>query len=383
MEVPKSQGDGTEYKLRSLTPLRILRGVLCLVVLLSTAFLFLVYLAPVAACILRVFNIHLSRKVTSFLFGIWLALWPILFEKINKTKVVFTGDSVPPKERVLIIANHRTEVDWMYLWDLAMRKGSLGSLKYVLKSSLMKLPIFGWAFHIFEFISVERKWEIDEPVLRKMLSTFTDRQDPLWLAVFPEGTDFTEQKCKRSQQFAAENGLPILKYVLLPKSKGFHACLEMLKDSLDAVYDITIAYKHRCPTLSDNVFGVDPSEVHIHIQRILTKDIPTSELGATAWLMDTFKSKDQLLSDFVAQGHFPNQGGSDEELSLTTCLANLLAVICLTGLFVYLTFFSSIWFKVYVCLSCTYLWAATYFNFRPSPVTDVVKNSFLLVKKNC
>ncbi|KAL9662003.1 hypothetical protein QQ045_026831 [Rhodiola kirilowii] len=189
-----------------------------------------------------------------------------------------------------------------------------------------------------------------------------------------------EQKCKRSQQFAAENGLPILKYVLLPKSKGFHACLQMLKDSLDAVYDITIAYKHRCRTLSDNVFGVDPSEVHIHIRRTLTKDIPTSELGATAWLMDTFNSKVQLLSDFVDQGHFLNQG-SDEELSLTTCLANLLVVICLTGLFVYLTFFSSIWFKVYIGLSCAYLWAATYFNFRPSPVTDVVKNSFLLAKK--
>uniref|UniRef100_A0A7N0UMF1 1-acylglycerol-3-phosphate O-acyltransferase n=1 Tax=Kalanchoe fedtschenkoi TaxID=63787 RepID=A0A7N0UMF1_KALFE len=287
---------------------------------------------------------------------------------------------VPPKERVLIIANHRTEVDWMYLWDLALRKGCLGSIKYVLKSSLMKLPIFGWGFHIFEFISVERKWEIDEPVLRKMLSTFADRQDPLWLAVFPEGTDFTEQKCKRSQQFAAENGLPILKYVLLPKSKGFHACLEMLKDSLDAVYDITIAYKHRCPTLSDNVFGVDPSEVHIHIRRILTNDIPTSELEATAWLTDTFKLKDQLLSDFVAQGHFPNQG-TEAELSLATCLGKLLAVICLTGLFIYLTFFSSIWFKVYIGLSCIYLSIATYFNFRPSPVVDVVKNAISLSKK--
>uniref|UniRef100_A0A7N0TC23 1-acylglycerol-3-phosphate O-acyltransferase n=1 Tax=Kalanchoe fedtschenkoi TaxID=63787 RepID=A0A7N0TC23_KALFE len=381
MEVSRIQGTGDEHKQRSLSPLRLLRGVLCLVVLLSTAFLFLVYLAPVAACILRLFNIHLSRKVTSFFFGIWLALWPFLFEKINGTKVVFSGDTVPPKERVLIIANHRTEVDWMYLWDLALRKGCLGSIKYVLKSSLMKLPIFGWGFHIFEFISVERKWEIDEPVLRKMLSTFVDRRDPLWLALFPEGTDFTEQKCKRSQQFAAENGLPILKYVLLPKSRGFHACLEILKHSLDAVYDITIAYKHRCPTLSDNVFGVDPSEVHIHIRRILPKDIPTSEPEATAWLIDSFKLKDQLLSEFVAQGHFPNQG-TDAELSLATCLGKLLVVICLTGLFIYLTFFSSIWFKVYIGLSCIYLSAATYFNFRPSPVIDIVKNAFSLSKKS-
>nr|DAD40634.1 TPA_asm: hypothetical protein HUJ06_014957 [Nelumbo nucifera] len=225
-----------------LTLFRLLRGVVCLVVLLSTAFMMLVYCGPVSAVILRLFSIHYSRKATSFFFGAWLALWPFLFEKINKTKVVFSGESVPKEERVLLIANHRTEVDWMYLWDLALRKGCLGYIKYVLKSSLMKLPVFGWGFHIMEFISVERKWELDESSMRQMLSTFTDPQDPLWLAVFPEGTDYTillcflyrEEKCIRSQKFAAENGLPILKNVLLPKTRGFCACLEALRGSLDA-----------------------------------------------------------------------------------------------------------------------------------------------------
>lgn len=181
--------DGS-LKHRPLTPFRLIRGLLCLSVFLSTAFMFLVYFAPPAAVIMRLFSIHYCRKVTAFLFSLWLALWPFLFEKINGTKVVFSGDSVPPGERVLVIANHRTEVDWMYLWSLALRKGCLGSIKYILKSSLMKLPVFGWGFHVLEFISVERKWEVDEPVMRDMLSTFKDPQDPLWLALFPEGTDF-------------------------------------------------------------------------------------------------------------------------------------------------------------------------------------------------
>lgn len=174
-----------------LSTLRIIRGVICLAVLLSTALMFLIYFVPVAVLLLRSFSINCSRKVVSLLFGIWLGLWPFLFEKINKTKVIFSGDRVPAGERVLLIANHRTEVDWMYLWDLALRKGCLGHMKYVLKKSLMKLPIFGWGFHILEFIPLERKWEVDEPVMQSMLSTFTNPQDPLWLAVFPEGTDFT------------------------------------------------------------------------------------------------------------------------------------------------------------------------------------------------
>lgn len=176
---------------RRLTPARVARGVLCLAVFLSTAFMTLVYWAPLVTGLLRALSVNRSRKLTSFIFGMWLALWPFLFEKINGTKVVFSGDEVPDGKRVLLIANHRTEVDWMYLWDLALRKGRLGHIKYVLKSSLMRLPVFGWGFHILEFISVERKWELDEPEMRRMLSGFSDPECPLWLAVFPEGTDYT------------------------------------------------------------------------------------------------------------------------------------------------------------------------------------------------
>ncbi|KAH6787000.1 lysophosphatidyl acyltransferase 4 [Perilla frutescens var. hirtella] len=238
MEINQSRQSAKSLKQFPLTPFRIARGVLCLAVYLSTAFMFLVYFVPPTAVILRLFSVHYSRKSVSFLFGLWLGLWPFLFEKINKTRVIFSGDEVPVEERVLIITNHRTEVDWMYLWDFALRKGCLGYIKYVLKSSLMKLPIFGWGFHILEFIPVERKWQVDESVMRDMLSSFSNIRDPLWLAVFPEGTDYTEQKCTRSQKFAKENGLPLLKNVLLPKTKGFNACLEILRGSLDAGFSL-------------------------------------------------------------------------------------------------------------------------------------------------
>ncbi|KAJ9567421.1 hypothetical protein OSB04_003387 [Centaurea solstitialis] len=362
---------GSGLKHYPLTPLRLVRGLACLLVYLSTAFMFLVYFSPVFAVFLRLFSVHYSRKTSSFLFGLWLALWPFLFEKINNTKVIFSGETVPERERVLVIANHRTEVDWMYLWDLALRKGCLGCIRYVLKSSLMKLPVFGWGFHVFEFISVERKWEVDETVMRKMLSTFTNPLDPLWLAVFPEGTDFTEQKCIKSRLFAAENGLPELKNVLLPRTRGFYACVEILRGSLDAVYDVTIAYKNRCPTFMDNVFGVEPSEVHVHVRRIPLEDIPASESECNTWLLDTFQLKDQLLSDFIAQGHFPNEG-TEGDLSTLRCMVNCAAVLAITYVFTYLSFFSSVWFKVYIVLSCAYLACATAFSFRPSPLLEYV-----------
>ncbi|PON76891.1 Phospholipid/glycerol acyltransferase [Parasponia andersonii] len=389
MEVRRPSNDGAYGS--DLTLFRIVRGLLCLLALLLTAFMMLVYFGFMGAVIIRFFSIYYSRKVTSFFFGAWLALWPFLFEKINKTKVIFSGETLPAKERVLLIANHRTEVDWMYLWDLALRKGRVGYIKYVLKSSLMKLPVFGWSFQILEFIPVVRKWEVDESVMRQMLSTFKDPSDPLWLALFPEGTDFTEQKCIRSQKYAAENGLPVLNHVLIPKTKGFFASLEGLRGSIDAgcytfleivaytvycyVYDVTIAYKHRCPTFMDNVFGVAPAEVHIHIRCISIDNIPSSEDEVNTWLINTFHLKDQLLSDFRSQGKFPNQG-TEQDLSTAKCLVNFGAVILLTSICTYCTFFSSIWFKIYVSLVCAYLASATYFNIRPVPIVDLVKALF-------
>ncbi|XP_022768878.1 probable 1-acyl-sn-glycerol-3-phosphate acyltransferase 4 [Durio zibethinus] len=370
MEVCRPFKSDDKLKHRPLTPFRLLRGLICLVVFLSTAFMLLAYLGP-AAVLLRVLNLHYCRKATSFFFGLWLALWPFLFEKINRTKVVFSGDNVPQKERVLLIVNHRTEVDWMYLWDLAMRKGCLGYIKYILKSSLLKLPVLGWGFHILEFISVERKWETDENVLHQMLSTFKNPRDPLWLALFPEGTDFTEEKCRKSQKFAAEVGLPVLTNVLLPKTRGFCLCLETLRDSLDAVYDLSIAYKHQCPFFLDNVFGVDPSEVHIHIRRIPVKEIPASNVEAAAWLIDTFKLKDQLLSDFKSKGHFPNQR-TEEQLSTLKSLLNFTVIISLTTLFTYLTFSSKL-YMIYVSLACIYLAYITHYKILPMPFLSSAK----------
>lgn len=351
-----------------LATLKALRGVICISMLFLTAFMMLVYPGFIMAVIIRIFSRHYSRKGTSMVFGAWLALWPFLFEKINKTKVIFSGDCVPAENRVLLISNHRTEVDWMYLWDLALRKRKLGYVKYVLKSSLMRLPVFGWAFHIVEFIPVERRWDVDRSKMHQMLSTFKDARDPLWLALFPEGTDFTEQKSIRSQKFAAENGLPVLKQVLLPKTKGFFACLDELKDSLDAVYDITIGYKPRCPSFLDNVLGIAPSKVHIHLRRIPINEIPTtSKPKINAWLMDTFSHKDKLLSDFDLQGNFPGQE-TERGLSMIKCLINFVCVISLTGIATFFTFFSTSCFKIYVSLVCLYLSSATYFHFQPNPL---------------
>jgi lysocardiolipin and lysophospholipid acyltransferase len=130
---------------------------------------------------------------------------------------------------------------------------------------------------------------------------------------------------------------------------------------IDAVYDITIAYKHRLPTFLDNVYGIDPSEVHIHINGIQVSDIPTSEDEVAAWLIERFRLKDELLSNYSKLGHFPNEG-TEGELSTLKCLANFTAVVSATGILTYLTLFSSVWFKVFVAFSCVLLTVTTCYS---------------------
>ena len=121
----------------------------------------------------------------------------------------------------------------------------------------------------------------------------------------------------------------------------------------------------------DNVFGVDPSEVHVHIRRIPVKDIPDSETEAAAWLTDTFKLKDQLLSDFKSQGHFPNQR-TEEQLSTLKSLLNFMLIISLTTVFTYLTFSSKLC-MIYVSLACLYLAYITQYKIHPMPVLSSAK----------
>lgn len=65
-------------------------------------------------------------------------------------QVKITGDYVEFGEAALIICNHRTRVDWMFLWVLCLRQGQLSGLKIVLKESLKGIPGFGWATQVNE-----------------------------------------------------------------------------------------------------------------------------------------------------------------------------------------------------------------------------------------
>ena len=60
--------------------------------------------------------------------------------------------------------------------------------------------------------------------------------------MFAEGTRYTPAKHAASVEFAQKTGLPALKHLLVPRTKGFVLSIEKLRGKFPAVYCATMVF---------------------------------------------------------------------------------------------------------------------------------------------
>ncbi|GAB2266984.1 1-acyl-sn-glycerol-3-phosphate acyltransferase 2 [Dionaea muscipula] len=209
------------------------------------------------------------------------------------------------KEHALVIANHRSDIDWLVGWVLAQRAGCLGSALAVMKKSLKFLPVLGWSMWFSEYLFLERSWVKDETILKLGLERLKDYPLPFWLALFVEGTRFTEVKLLAAQEYATSTGLPIPRNVLIPRTKGFVSAVKHMRSFVPAIYDVTLAIPKSSPQPTIlRLFKGQSSVVHVHIKRHLMKDLPESDDDVAQWCRDMFVAKDSLLDKHIAEDTF-------------------------------------------------------------------------------
>ncbi|CAK9146706.1 unnamed protein product [Ilex paraguariensis] len=204
---------------------------------------------------------RINKVVTELL---WLeVIW--LFDWWANIKVELYSDSetlqLMGKEHALLICNHRSDIDWLVGWVLAQRSGCLGSALALIKKSSKFLPgmalvenfwtsigkdkkeasVIGWSMWFSEYIFLERSWAKDESTLESGLQQLNDFPRPFWLALFVEGTRFTQAKLLAAQEYAASAGLPIPRNVLAPRTKGFVTAVSHLRPFVPAIYNLTVA----------------------------------------------------------------------------------------------------------------------------------------------
>ncbi|XP_049937251.1 1-acyl-sn-glycerol-3-phosphate acyltransferase 2-like isoform X2 [Nymphaea colorata] len=193
----------------------------------------------------RPFSKRLHRRINRVLAELlWLeVVW--LFDWWGGFKVQVYTDYVTlqamGKEHALVMSNHRSDVDWLVGWVLAQRSGCLGSALAVMKKSSKFLPVFGWSMFFSEYVFLERSWAKDQATLKAGLQMLEDFPQPFWLALFVEGTRFTQEKLLAAQQYAMTAGLPVPRNTLVPRTKGFVSTINTIRSFVPAIYDVTVA----------------------------------------------------------------------------------------------------------------------------------------------
>ncbi|KAI4132003.1 MAG: hypothetical protein LQ341_006318 [Variospora aurantia] len=226
-------------------------------------------------------------------------------------------------ERLILIANHQIYTDWLYLWWIGYTNGMHGRIYVVLKESLRRIPIIGWGMQFSQFIFLKRNWEQDKDRLAEHLQKLNgDTRKPMWLMLFPEGTNLHPVTRKASKKWAEKNEIPDMQHQLLPRSKGLQFCIQQLRKTVPYVYDCTIAYEG-VPTgqYASEIFtiqaayfgGKPPKSVNMYWRRFDVWSIPADDDRAfDNWLRARWIEKDQLLDHYQKTGRFPADTGVDE-----------------------------------------------------------------------
>ncbi|KAJ8528554.1 hypothetical protein K7X08_022246 [Anisodus acutangulus] len=239
---------------------------------------------------------------------LWLELvWIVDWWAAVKIKVYADPETfnLMGKEHALVIANHRSDIDWLVGWILAQRSGCLGSSLAVMKKSSKLLPVIGWSMWFSEYLFLERSWAKDERTLKSGLQRLSDYPLPFWLALFVEGTRFTQPKLLAAQEYAASAGLPVPRNVLIPRTKGFVTAVSHMRSFVPAIYDATICIPKSSPAPTMlRLFKGQPSVVHVHLKRHEMKDLPENDDAIAQWCRDIFVAKDKLLDKHIAEDTF-------------------------------------------------------------------------------
>ncbi|KAK3239891.1 1-acyl-sn-glycerol-3-phosphate acyltransferase [Cymbomonas tetramitiformis] len=367
----------------------------------ASAFFGLIFVVYPAAILIRPFHRPLFYQAARVLFGgYWLSC--LMFtEWMNFTAIRLSGEVPKSGENVLLILNHKCNIDSMYIWSAIARVelGAVGLFKAVVKSSIKYLPIYGWGMKTAGFIYISRSWEQDRAHIKRWAQAVVKDSLACWLTIYPEGTRFTESAKKRSDEQMLKQGLqPYRTELLMPRTScaccaatGLHFQLCLLRRywatlaaqgtavdmvqgmtqiirSLDGyintLCDMTIAYARKDGQLLSStelgtqclgrIFSGDSpvSTVHIHCAVHKVDELPEGDEQVAEWTQDAWQRKDALLYTLARTGSFP---GAIHQVALPFQVVALRFFVFMAMSWggVYLLWTSSIfrWYTVFACLA--------------------------------
>jgi len=309
-------------------------------------------------------NRRLYFRWCSSAMGYYLLMVTCLLEDVLGMKIIVTGDDLTrDRKRSLIILNHRTRLDWMFIWMLHSRFEILEQLKIVLKADLKRVPGPGWAMQHAAYLFLNRVWEKDQETIKNISGYYKSSQAPLSILIFPEGTNLTNQSKSKSNAYAVKQKSfnRVYDYCLHPRLTGFTYLFNTMRSDeiLDAVDDVTIGYEGSIPaTEIDLLRGYIPDAIHFHVKRYQINDIPHTNEQIGEWLQNRWDEKEDRLKEFYLNSQFdlPSKRFNNEQIEFTVRSRRRLAFLfwSLFILFWSYCIFAFVKMRFYVLLVCLF-----------------------------
>ncbi|XP_054154348.1 1-acyl-sn-glycerol-3-phosphate acyltransferase gamma-like [Oppia nitens] len=266
---------------------------------------------------IRFINIDIYRQINGYLqYIIYSQVVAVAEWWSHSTITFYFGDQQTldqfGREHAFVVANHRYEVDAVFLWMIAAKTGTLGGCKAFGKRELRFVPIIGWSFMFGEYIFLARNWQRDSLNIGHGLDRLMAHQRPIMLMIAAEGTRFTEQKYRTSMKFAADKGLDVhYRHHLLPRVKGFAYSVKHLKQNYPncAIYNLQLAFDETREVISiSNLIKGIPMNGSVYLKRIPIADVPTDSDQQTAdYLYKLYQEKDDAMDYYFQHKQFPGQ----------------------------------------------------------------------------
>ena len=294
--------------------------------------------------LLMVADVYVAQRVLDWFIAAYLSLPACLLELFG-VRVRCFGQQLSSEQRgefAVLLSNHPTTADWLFLWCWLYRNGDLSQLKIVLKSGLRAAPIIGWALQLACHLFLARDWSTDQRHVQRVVQHYRTAMQPaasplssllapvlgrrsLQLLVFPEGTNMRPAAKQKSDAYAAKLGQPAYNYVLHPHTTGFSYIINALTSqattpraastaaspasssasALRAVYDLTVAFPGtRIGNLEEMFVGYFPSHISFLLKRhpIAQLPDPSNAEQTSRWLVERYSEKERELAAFYARG---------------------------------------------------------------------------------
>jgi lysocardiolipin and lysophospholipid acyltransferase len=208
-------------------------------------------------------------------------------------------------DRNIIISNHCSDYDWLFLFVLLNKLGKFQDSYVLLKRSLRQVPLMGYICSKLEFIFLSRKKDKDIDVIAKGLSKISG--NPKYnVLIYPEGTYPYKESIISSREYAKKAKMVvdgqefIPENILMPRKTGFELIKKQLYPSFQSLIDTTIIMNPYMLTAGDDV---PPFELFFNekapINQILILKLVDKAKIDDSYIFKTFKKKDDLIKKYL------------------------------------------------------------------------------------